>query len=253
LRAQDALIEVINGGVFIKVPNLKTGVRAAYENANLAAGGSKVRYDQNGNSYISNAISTKIGSITFNQSMLNVNSNNILPKLLPNPSPQNPDDQLPLADAPPDAPRIPAIDPATRAPFDLPYSLPSAGVRGAAKGVAIVDVAVFAAERIQSWLISSEQDNIQNQVDKYLTKAYDNLNEGIRLNLVPKQYRNTKDLSSILNVILSGENNSGNKDIYKIGMKIYDKFKSIRLEPAKGLDFMQNNKPVILSQPKPSE
>jgi hypothetical protein len=251
LRAQEARIEVINGGVFIKISTLQTGIKSAYETANAAAGGSRITYDEAGRSHISNAISTRIGSVSFNQSMLNINSNKILPDFLPNPSPQNPDDQLPLVDAPPDAPRMPSINSASRVPNNIPYSLPSRGITAAGKAVGWANVAVVAAQLANSWLVMSEQDIIQSQADKYLMKAYDNLNKGIQL--VPGKFRNTKDLSSILNVILSGENKSDNPEIYKIGMKIYDRFNSVRLKPAKGLDFMQNSNPVIVAQPNLSK
>ncbi len=40
--------------------------------------------------------------------------------------------------------------------------------------------------------------------------------------IIPSEYLNLSDLSSITNVVLQGENNTDNPEIYEIGMKIYN-------------------------------
>jgi hypothetical protein len=42
--------------------------------------------------------------------------------------------------------------------------------------------------------------------------------------MVDKKFDNTNDMSDILNVILSGESTSGNKEITKLGLEIYNKY-----------------------------
>ncbi len=52
--------------------------------------------------------------------------------------------------------------------------------------------------------------------------ATQNVQDAISLGLVPSQYLNPIDISNITNVVLQGENNTDNPEIYEIGMKIYN-------------------------------
>ncbi|GIV45020.1 MAG: hypothetical protein KatS3mg035_2143 [Bacteroidia bacterium] len=61
-----------------------------------------------------------------------------------------------------------------------------------------------------------------NEDLKVLNKALQDVLIGIDKGLIPEQYQNIKDLSHIINVVLQGENNSDNKELYEIGMKIYN-------------------------------
>lgn len=53
-----------------------------------------------------------------------------------------------------------------------------------------------------------------------LMYAIKDLNTAIKLDVIPEEYMNTKDLTNILNVILVGENLTNDDDIYQVGMFI---------------------------------
>ncbi len=84
-----------------------------------------------------------------------------------------------------------------------------------------VDAINFGMEQYMSWAKDYDLEKIEEhsliatQVSSDMTKA---LNEG----LIPSEYQNKESIVNIMNVVLQGVNNTNDKEIYKIGMNIYN-------------------------------
>ena len=233
LKSDVARIEVRNGSVFLKVENLKTVTRRSYEMANETAGGA-MTWNENGVQKLGNAVSTKIADIYFSNNGTPVNE---MPKLAILNNPYDVNDQV--SDAPSDPIRLPTGRDKNGNPVEPAVSTPSVAARGLAKSILVIDATITAAQSAINISISSEQDVVNSQIRNQLGKAYNVLTQG--MGMVPKKYRNTNDLSSILNVILSGVNNTDNKEILKIGIDIYNKYKPEKVNKPAGLDHMPSN------------
>ena len=77
-----------------------------------------------------------------------------------------------------------------------------------------------------AWAANLRQtgDKVQEHIN-IAAKAVQNVTQALNAGMIPDQYQNKKDLSIIMNVVLQGENNSNNKELYNIGISIFNKYK----------------------------
>ncbi|MDR1679873.1 MAG: hypothetical protein LBR81_08895 [Prevotellaceae bacterium] len=90
-----------------------------------------------------------------------------------------------------------------------------------AKGMLALDAINTVLQYAPGFFAKYEEYKIEKH-HQILDKAINDVNVGISQGLVPKKYLNDKDLSSILNVVLQGESKSTNKELYNVGMNIYN-------------------------------
>jgi len=98
-----------------------------------------------------------------------------------------------------------------------------AGKGGVAKGAAILDAIKLGLDTYLSMTYIHDQDLIKEHreiANKVAVNVTDALNSG----MIPIKYQNTRDIGNIMNVVLQGTNNSNNKEIFDIGMSIYNKY-----------------------------
>lgn len=81
---------------------------------------------------------------------------------------------------------------------------------------ATVEYGILGAGMYEEYKLNSHLDILEKAINDVQTA----LSMGDKI--IPKKYQNSNDLSSILNVVLQGESNSDNKELYEIGMKIYN-------------------------------
>ena len=84
-------------------------------------------------------------------------------------------------------------------------------------------LALNAINAIAEWSATGALWYDKGKLDEHLAilgKAIEDLNKGLALGYIPKQYQNDKSLCAILNVILQGENLTGDAHIWDIGVKI---------------------------------
>jgi hypothetical protein len=191
LSNEDARIEVRNGGIFLKVSNF---IATSIPQQNLDSKNWK------GNI----GVNTQIGAF------------------------QTP---LPPVAMPKDIPgeHLPSLTKGQGTTKDLlgKYGRTTTGMVNSpartSKGIAIVEVVMFGIELAPSLFNSYDMSLVREQTTM-LIKADNILKQGILSGMVDKKFDNTNDMSDILNVILSGESTSGNKEITKLGLEIYNKY-----------------------------
>jgi RHS repeat-associated protein len=96
-----------------------------------------------------------------------------------------------------------------------------------AKGVVTVvgGAAQLVEEGYAAWegfVVMNATTEVNSQFDD-LKKSIDLLNKAVATGDVDPKYQNGQDLSALLNVIYSGNNTSDKKEIYDLGIKIYNK------------------------------
>lgn len=70
-------------------------------------------------------------------------------------------------------------------------------------------------------MVADDRDKTIAQNDGPLKEAKNDINKALNIKgMIPKKYRNQKDLSDILNVVLQGENRTEDKEIMEIGIRI---------------------------------
>jgi RHS repeat-associated protein len=93
-----------------------------------------------------------------------------------------------------------------------------------AKGAVLLDFAMYGLEQYQNIAWIYDSGKVQDHTGM-AGMAVQNVSQALNDGLIPKKFQNKKDLSVIMNVVLQGVNNSGNKDLYDIGMSIFNKYK----------------------------
>ena len=96
----------------------------------------------------------------------------------------------------------------------------------AGKVALAINVVNFALERIGNWMINSDINDVKEQAKKYGLLVTEDINIAIGKGLIPERYQNQQSLIDIGNVILQGVNNTNDKEIYNIGMKIFNEISS---------------------------
>jgi hypothetical protein len=100
-----------------------------------------------------------------------------------------------------------------------------AGSVNMARGIIALNIAiksfeggVFLARKYEEYKISKHLEFLENAIGNV------NMELNSKNSLIPEEYRNESDLSNIINTVLQGENSSDNKNLYDIGIKIYNKY-----------------------------
>ena len=95
------------------------------------------------------------------------------------------------------------------------------GAKNMAKAGAVLDFLQFGYEQYAIWSYVWDK----NKIDKHSVlaqQALNDVNKAVEQGMVPQKYQNAESLSNIMNVVLQGVNNTKDKAIYDIGMKIYN-------------------------------
>jgi hypothetical protein len=161
--------------------------------------------------------------------------------------------------------KIPTINRSNRPPdgnnFNVkndPTIVPGAPQKNFAKGTLLVGAVITGLQKLKGYLVSDDLNTIKNQNERIASMVIEDINyallQGERI--IPKKYQNQGDLAKISNVILQGESNSDNKELYDIGMKIYNTISSQRnpkFNPS-GLDNVPTiTRPLITEPPQSKE
>lgn len=120
-----------------------------------------------------------------------------------------------------------------------PYSSPPGGGKAGAGAIAFVNLINEVAFQAMVFISYAEQSELKRQHSEVLTRAIDIVNTALARGDIKAQDINTKNLSGILNVVLTGEVNPGNanysnEDIKRIkatGMEIYRKYGAPKYTP----------------------
>ena len=89
----------------------------------------------------------------------------------------------------------------------------------AAKGMLVLDVAIFGFQLAGSLSVYDDMSKIQSNMT-LLRSAVDMVNKAAANNLIPTEYQNSASMFDILNVVFQGENTTKNNEIMKIGIDI---------------------------------
>jgi len=215
LSNEDARIEIRNGGIFLKVSNF---ISTSIPQQNL-----DLRNWKGGI-----GVNTQIGA--FNAPLPPV----AMPKDIP-------------------GDHLPSLNKGQGTTKDLlgKYGKSTTGMVNSparpSKSIAIAEVVMFGMDLAANLLNSYDLSLVEAQ-KTILLQATDILQSGLENGMVDKKYYNTNDMSDILNVILSGESTSGNTEIVKIGMDIYNKYAQPKeIVRKSGLDGVPDTK--IISTP----
>ena len=128
---------------------------------------------------------------------------------------------------------------------------PNKGIGKAAMYLDVVMVGIDIASIAGS---SYDQTLVQKQ-SLLIQKVENNIQDALNSNMIPPKYQNEDNLSSIMNVVLQGESNSNDPEIYKIGMDIYNKYNPPLqiITDVSGLDNYPDTKVVVPRNLKPSD
>ena len=135
--------------------------------------------------------------------------------------------------------------------------------RSMAKAMTVIQALEEAANYVANALILDDQNKIKEHqmlANKSIQDVqvalqdvkYNNPQDPNNI-LIPDKYRNESDLASIMNVVLTGQNNTDNKEIYDIGMKIFHTISKPPISPPIMTNSQMDNypsKPIILDAPK---
>ncbi|WP_177191913.1 RHS repeat domain-containing protein [Parafilimonas terrae] len=244
LYFNEARIEVMRGGVFLKIENMHNITQNAFKQANSDP--NNWSYDQFGHKGI--GISTEIGSIN-------------LQKYTPNSEADyNATDNSPGAPEPDFQPGQTQVQNPTAKSTGLPdkrykdrtvSSATPAGSRGLALASIAIDAIIVGSNISANYLVNDDINLAKKHIEILKQATYDvqtALNEG----LVPQKYLTDEFISDIINVVLSGVSNLNNKDISNIGRQIYNTVSKRRM-PYDGQIIMRDvSGQVIKSIPKPN-
>jgi len=99
---------------------------------------------------------------------------------------------------------------------------------GLSRGVLLLNVINYAFQKYID-VSATEDDELVKLHAEYAHNALRDVSYALKnTKLIPPKYHNKQSLTQIANVVLQGENISGNSDIYNIGMSIYN---NISLKP----------------------
>lgn len=218
LKSDYARIETTQGRVRLKVENFTFPTRAAWNGAN-----NNPKNWKEGEI----GIDRTIGRFKYNNPNATTSSNVNLPisseqakigRLSdktsdPNHQPYNHQMSMPVRkDGQPDR-RYKNYEPGT-------ISGLSRGSKTAAKGTILVN-AINWGLQAGNWIAKVYDESIINeQLENTLLNAIDDVQTALKQNIIPEQYKNTNDLSNILNVVLQGENLTDDEGIYNVGIRI---------------------------------
>jgi len=212
LSSDDARIEVTRGEVKLKVENFNFISRRLWQNANNNP--ANWTYT-NGQKDI--GISTTIGNLKYSQAN---------PVKSADPANLNANDENPSANDAQHRVQNPMTKNSNYTQVDKRYKertiAGGSNIRGtAAKGALALNVLNATVEYGILGAGLYEQYEVNSNLE-ILIKAIKDVQVGVHQGLVPEIYRNSNDLSSILNVVLQGDSKSDNKELYDIGMNIYN-------------------------------
>lgn len=158
-----------------------------------------------------------------------------------------------MIDEAPQVSRMPVNRDINGNPLEPP---PGSSSKSIVKGILAINAIAKIGEGAINYFIGKEINNIDYQYKNHFQSAINNVIDAVNKGVLQDypQYLNTRDLSDIINVVLTGVNNSGNKEIYDLGMKIYNANnppESIRPKHRpSGLDVLQNSSHKPLPVPK---
>ena len=85
-----------------------------------------------------------------------------------------------------------------------------------------IDALKTGLETYVNWAGKDDVDLV-NKHSIIARKVRNDVNNALQSDMIPPQYLNKEALTNIMNVILQGENNTGDPGIYKTGMQIFNK------------------------------
>ncbi len=102
---------------------------------------------------------------------------------------------------------------------------PGNKTKAMAKGVAAMEAIIFVSEQVAYFQDLYDNDLITEHTE-LAEKAFENVKTELSIEngLIDKKYQNKESLTNIMNVVLQGVNNTDDKEIYNIGIKIYNKY-----------------------------
>jgi RHS repeat-associated protein len=198
LKADEARIQVTGGLVKLKISNFIQINQNAFNNAN------------------NNSKNWKKGEIGINTTIATIQGKTAsqvnMPFLQSNAAKGDVNANYPD--------RAPAVSPT----YDdaNPTASAPGGTRGAAAGVAVVNAINFGLEQYAVWSAWYDQGKVNEHKSLLFNQVTNDVNKALKQGLIPEKYQNATDMGNIMNVVLQGVNNTDNKDIYNIGMKIYN-------------------------------
>lgn len=232
LRADMALIEARYGAIRLKVENLKRFPKGAWKNA------SRDPLNWGPNSY---GLDRTLATVSFSTDNLTFNPylpifNNIEYQTMPivrlsekSNDPTYNASNLPIKDYG----IREKIHPSFQLSGNFVNASPSSAVSSnSAKGVLLLNFAFSSIQRAKLLQGASDAALIGHQLEDVLPKAFNDVQTAIqRGGIVPNEYLNQRSLVDILNVVLTGVNNTDDHNIYNIGMRIVDEISGNRQVP----------------------
>ena len=231
LSSEDARVQFINGRLELKLENMHNITHSAYDEANKDI---RNWVDEDGNK-----------TIGMNPTVENI--------MVAAPEVKKPE----LSDMPDLRKMTPS---ATNTSPTVPKNPSSSSAQGApevsspeGKGIGKVAIVVDAVNFALSQYVSYSFKDDKSLVDDHTIVANQviaDMKVALKLNLIPPVYQNTRDMVNIMNVVLQGVNNTTNKEIYDIGMKIYN---TIHPNVEYVAPMIANDNTTVVSPPPPVE
>ena len=213
LSKEDALIEVKYGTVKLKVSNLRTPTYNAWNRANENA----YTYDNKGN-LVSIGLSRDIGQF------------DLIPKTQSNAPTAGitNDSKSPSYQADQHKRDIRKTKQSGYTQTDKrynpnkTYSGKSPMAPAASVGALAINAINFAGAQY-AWIAPAlDEADLNEQLGGAFASAIDDVNEAISRGYINMEYLDIDNISYIMNVVISGENQTKDPEIYNIGMKIYN-------------------------------
>ena len=123
------------------------------------------------------------------------------------------------------------------------------------KGMLVIEALNFTKDGVFGVSSMIDMSKLQSHAAIAGTVTQD-MNIAVQRGMIPDKYKNTSDMSSIANVVLSGVSYSGNQEIYDLGMKIFNevslnKYEIIPQQQPPGGDNTVVKKPQLVRQTIP--
>ncbi len=122
------------------------------------------------------------------------------------------------------------------------YSTSKAGASNFGKGALAFQAAKWTMETALFLISDYDEDLVEEHAsDQFLGKATIDVNLAVSWGMVPLKFQTEEYMSDLINVVLQGESETGNIELYNLGMRIYDEISSqgeIKFPPPSALPNM---------------
>jgi len=109
-------------------------------------------------------------------------------------------------------------------------TLPGKGAKALNTASAVIEFVNFAFDQYMAYAWIYDKSKVESHTQVAVQVGID-LKNALNDGLIPSKYQNLTDITNIMNVVLSGVNNTSDKEIYNVGILIYNTYNpSVEIE-----------------------